>query len=172
MSIQDELKACVAKKRLVPFAPSPPISVYRPVFLVPSVNDQVVGPWDNRSDDSLSMPFVRADLEHFIMGAFVTAAFGRKPKAGFRRLSQKKRGIPIVWEMRITASKVQYRIIGMFPERDVFIGAEMWCRDLINFEEEIDKATSLWEGWFPGFSPVRSDNIHDYISENVVLLRQ
>jgi len=172
MSIQCEIKARIDEGRLVEFETIPRISIYRPVFLIPAVNDLITGPWDEQSDDANQMPYVRADLENFIANGYVSAAFGRGPRANFRRLEERKRMKPRVWEIRTMEPPPGHRLLGFFADQDVFVGVDLVPRDLIDFEAGKTRAKSTWVSLFGSHEPVVSENINDYISENVVRLRK
>lgn len=113
------------------------------------------------------MATVRADLENFVAGGHVTATFKPKPNTDLKRLRTKQND---VWEMRIQ-QPVKYRLFGFFAEQDVFVGMELWPRDEVNFEEDIEYAQNEWRNLFPHHQPLVSESINDYISEAVVLLR-
>ena len=172
MSIESEIKARVCEGRLVEFETIPKMSAYRLVFLVPEVNSQIVGPWDEKSDDVVRMPYVRADLENFIANGYINAAFERGPKANFRRLEEKKGKKPRTWEIRTMEPPPGHRILGFFSTQDVFVGVDLVPRDLIDFDADIRRAKATWFNLFGSYEPVISENIYDYISERVVRLRK
>lgn len=172
MSIRDEIERRVRDGALVAFEPNPPISWIRPVFLVPWINQQVTGPWKDRSDEAREMPEVRADLEHFVGGGNVPAAFGKRPSSVMlRRLSAPKRRAAGVWEIRTQTPRPGQRLFGFFAAPDVFVGVELLARDGIDFNAVAQESWAKWHQLFPGDKPVISENIHDYITENVVRLR-
>lgn len=167
MSICDELRTRVEEGRLVEFAPTAGIAVYRPVFLVPEVYAQII---QSHADDVVDMQYVRAELENFIGRFRVTATFKKQPKTQFRRLSVKTGKKAKVWEIRIMDSQTPYRLLGLFADRDTFVGVELLPRDSLDFENEIRRANSRWSHLFVAHEPVTSENINDYISEHVVYL--
>lgn len=171
MSIRDEIEARVGEGRLVEFATIPEMSVYRPVYLLPGVNAEIVGPWGDE-DEGVQMAYVRADLENFITNGRITTAFSRGPRSvNFRRLSERDRRRPTVWEVRTVNSRPQYRLVGLFAVQNVFIGTELVPRDDMHFEDEQRRAKATWANLFGSYEPVTSENINEYISERVVHLR-
>lgn len=169
MSIDVEIKARVGDGSLVEFQPSPGIGPYRPVFLLPEINARIISPWSDIEEDS-DMQFVQAALDNFVGGFSVTATFKKTPKTQLRRLSVKQRKQPKVWEVRINDPKPPYRLIGLFADQDTFVGTELTTREDIDFEFEIKRANSIWNRLFSSHEPVVSENINEYIADNVVYL--
>lgn len=143
MSIRDEMKARVREGRLVEYRPWASNSILRPAFLEADIGRQVLGPWQD-NEDAARMPYVRADLETFVQGKPITAAFGRRARVNFRRLERDRRGRPKVWEMRTLAPPPGYRLFGFFAETDVFVGVELQPRDAVDFKFEINRAERAW----------------------------
>lgn len=171
MSIADQVTRCCDSGTLVEFRPIAPISTLRPVYLVPEVCARIVGPWTTAEERSF-MPQVQADLENFIEGGWINATFRMRPNAYCKRLQD---GSKSVWELRTIDPAPGVRIFGMFAMKDVFIGTGMLLRSELNdcsFKEEIRNTKAKWRNILHTYAPVVSENINDYITENVVQLPQ
>lgn len=171
MSIASEISARISEGRLVEFKPFAPSSMSRLVYLTPDINDQIKGPWESGSEEEAQMPYVLADLENFALGFWVLTALGRGPKVNFRRLEVRRRKRPETWEMRTMEPPPGYRLFGFFADADKFVGLHLVSKDLVNNDEDMKHAQSKWRNLFGTFNPVVSENINDYISENVERLR-
>jgi hypothetical protein len=165
MSISDHIKQRVAEGRLVEVDPSSGSPTVRPLFVLPSVWQAIEEPQDAAS--AYEMATVRSDLEHFAMGGHVSATFKPKPNAFLKRLKTNRND---VWEIRIQRP-ARYRLFGFFADQDVFVGTEIWPRDDVDFDDDIEHARKVWLELFPHHQPLISERIHDYVSEAVVLLR-
>ncbi len=169
MSIQDEIKARLAENRLVEYEPLAPMSINRPIFLIPEVSERIVSPL---KDEAVEMAYVRADLDNFVGEGTVHLAFSAGPKnANFRRLHDKKRKSRKVWEMRTLSPKPGYRLFGLFAAQDVFVGVDLIPRDMVDFEGDISRAKNVWQKLFGTYEPLVSEDINDYVSEKLVFLR-
>lgn len=165
MSISDDIGRHVVAGKLVEFTPIDGRATLRPLFLLPEVSRCITQPWDER--DAYELATVRSDLENFVTGGEVSATFKPTPNADLKRLKTKRKD---VWEIRIQ-KPAKYRLFGFFAEQDVFVGFELWRRDDVDFEDDIEHAQKVWRQLFPHREPVIAESIHDYISEAVFLLR-
>ena len=169
MSIEDEITARIAEGRLIEFETTPPMSKYRLVYLTPELNTRIVGPWEDDDPDRIHMPEVRADLENFIVNGKITTTYRKYPNTNFKRLQDRSKQ---VWEIRTMDPNPGSRMTGFFVLTDRFIGTDLMPRDEIDFDLEINRAKACWRTLFTNYQPVVSENIHDYISTNVVHFRK
>jgi len=144
--------------------------------LTEEVNDELTSEWPEDSDEALQMAAGNQFIESFMLNYSVTASYSKSPKTDFRRLQSKSKKSPYIWEIRTgpPITKIRrvpgIRIIGAFSEADCFIGLGIEPRDTIDFEVASKRAMAKWVSLFSPYNPILSEDINDYIKENVVRL--
>jgi hypothetical protein len=89
---------------------------------------------------------------------------------------------PDVWELRVTDPSPQFRILGQFVEKDVFVATAIHNRSILRSRNRSNRARSQgWKdamhecaasfrGMFGAIRPVTGNDITAFISENYHVL--
>ena len=106
--------------------------------------------------------FVAAGLTRFVLGERVYKSF-------LKRLDPPPEEI---WEIRVTAPRPQWRLLGRFLEPDTLVLTGVFSRDALGrkgsaaWKAAIADCVRQWAVLFPGRSPHSATTIHDYVTEN------
>lgn len=184
MSIRDEIKARIHEHRLFPMqlvVPSDPVE--RTLLLSEEVNGLITGPW-RQTGLRYRAGRLRADLEEFVKGERITAClepFAAKA-AYMGRLHPTADGI---WDIRSRDPSPALRVVGLFAETNVFV-ALRWAprsvqpewtdkpplgdRDSREWRDMLVQCKADWRNLLHFYAPVIGDDIHEYISDAVILV--
>lgn len=173
----------IDEQRLFELTPTGSGSFNRAVLLGEEIRDLLM--FDSQDTVRASRCTVlRADLEHFASGKFVTCRLSpdHRKSALLARLDPPKRGI---FEIRCQEPRPGLRILGGFPCKDTFVAltwaprsvAVPWSRkkplknDAKAWRRIVKNTQKQWKDLFAEeFAPLEGDNIHDIISENFDLV--
>lgn len=157
--------------------------VARTVLISAEINALLEGPWQDRSQ-RVRCGRLRGDLEAFIKGDILTVCLTpyRARSAYMGRLDQPS---DEVWDIRSRDPSPALRVLGRFVEKDVFAAltcsprskAVSWLprpplgdRHSREWVAAISECKSEWSKLFYQYQPYRGSDVHDYISENVILV--
>jgi hypothetical protein len=77
-----------------------------------------------------------------------------------------------IWEIRVTAPRPQWRVLGRFAEPDTFVATGCFARDRLGrkgsdeWEAAIADCVAQWAALFPGLDPHTAPAIDRYVTEN------
>lgn len=177
MSIHDEINSRCAEGRLFLLEPAlPGARTDRTILMSAEVQDYVLGPWSDKEQEYRANR-LRADLDAFIEGEMISANMEdpyKKPKSTYIA-----RVDPIshdVWDIRSRDPNPGIRVLGCFSETDVFVALVWDFRENLGgpgakeWRDFIERCRAEWRKLFPTYPPPQGEDIHDYISENVILV--
>ena len=108
---------------------------------------------------------LRNVIRSFLAGYFVTVSLkgADKTKADFKRLA----GLDEIWALCSRKPKSeQYRILGRFADRDIFVGLALYHRvelgDRSNYHSIAKKIGSDWDRILPNLTSVSSQEVKSY----------
>jgi len=173
MSIRDQIRILVKDERLAflpPLLASDPIE--RCIFLAEPVKEIILGPWADE-DTEIRGKRLRAFLDQFTTGGTIEACLvPHLAKNAY--LGRLKYPRDEVWDIRSRDPKPGIRVFGRFAEQDTFI-ALRWakrapCGDKYSREwrNQIKQCKADWRNLFPAYCALSGENLHDYISRNVI----
>jgi hypothetical protein len=184
MSIRDEISARIVEGRLLLLrlvVPGDPVA--RTIVLAEEIKALIEGPW---ADSGLRYRAgrLRADLEEFVKGEQIVACLEpfKAATAYMGRLDPPEDG---AWDIRSRDPSPALRVVGMFAETDVFVALrwaprsrqQTWtpkpplgARNSREWRDMLVQCKTDWTNLFHSYRPVIGDNIHDYISTNVILV--
>lgn len=174
MSIYDEIRAGVNERRLLFLSPAlPGTLIVRKMYISNGIRDLVFGPWSEPQWEQ-RCGYLRADLDKFIEGRLLTIA--EKPYGG--KTSDMKRldaARDEVWEIRSRDPNPGLRVFGRFADRNLFV-ALTWAKRVNlhgpgsrEWRNAIEECKTEWRRLFPAYPPKTGGQIHDYLS-NIVLV--
>lgn len=175
MSIESEIAKAMAAGKL--FNIEPVVAgdpVIRTMVVSTKISKLLEGPWESETWERRGNR-LRADLEAFVKGDIITVSLTpyEHRNAYMGRLD---RPDDEVWDIRSRDPKPGLRLFGRFALQDVFIALN-WVsrrelRDVatLKWDFAILECQERWKELFPANEPIHGDNIHDYISTNVVLV--
>lgn len=184
MSITNEINRRIAEGRLFRLEPSiPGDPEIRTVLVSVEMNDLLIGRWQTETMRR-RCGRLRADLESFVIGERVTVCWepfqARNAKIGRLHPIEDE-----VWDLRSQDPKLELRVFFRFALRDVLVALTCSPRSVevpwLRRAPLKDRASSEWKSalveckaeWnklFPAHDPHSGDDIHGYISSNVVLV--
>ncbi len=175
MSICDEIRVWVNEGRLFLFIPDDPgACISRPLYLVEEIRTLVEGPWETVKDADRGGA-LRADLEHFTSGGMVSIA--KTPyRAKTALLARLDPPGDEVWEIRSRSPRPGLRVFGRFAKTDIFVALEVKSRDALggpkdrSWRDEIVRSKAHWIRLFPSYPAHSGSTVHDYISNNLILV--
>src|SRR5712692_673204 len=175
MSIYDQIQDCVGRGSLFPWRPALPFtSPVRDIFVSKSIKDFIDGPWINDSQEQRA-GHLQADLDSFIGGDNIVVSMTptKARNAYMGLLYPTSDG---VWDIRSRDPKPGIRVFGRFAEKDVFV-ALMWCERLPlgtansrEWRDVIEQCKTEWRNRFHAYQAICGDNVHDYLSNNFVVV--
>lgn len=157
MSIQDEILDRVGRHMLYPLAPQAAgATIRRALFVAEKLWSELNSPvgddaWEER------VGRLRADLEVFVTEPTIA------PKYLFLLYPARD----AVWEIRSTRDDPSLRVMGLFPEMDVFVSTNHARRDELGGwqtrEWKIVKraAVAIWRQLFPTYKPIVTTSVAD-----------
>jgi hypothetical protein len=124
---------------------------------------------------------LRADLDVYITGDPITVGGPRDKHADFKPLARTKHEVGFstheVWEFRSVDPVPAIRVFGRFARRNVFVGTHWHYRvplgefGSLEWRREIRRCKHIWNRILGSRDPLHGVNVHDYISNPVVDLR-
>jgi hypothetical protein len=184
MSIRTEIKNRCGEGRLSPLDLAiPGDRVERVILLSEELRRLISGPWKSENL-RYRCGRLRADLEEFIKGERISACLTPfKAKSAYMGLLAPP--TDGVWDVRSRDPRPALRVVGLFADTDIFV-ALRWAprsaqpewthqpplgdRDSREWRDIILQCKTDWTNLFFSYAPVTGNNIHDYISENVLLI--
>lgn len=115
-----------------------------------------------------------ATFDTFLGGRLITIG-GRNDKDAYMKFLEPEQ--EEVWEIRSIDPKPSIRVFGRFAAKNVFVATNMGFRsDLggfgsIEFRAAMTHCKRAWSRCFHTWPPHKGKSAHDYISENVIDLR-
>jgi hypothetical protein len=181
MSIHDEINHQRANEALTPLLPSVPgDSVERHMFISREIRALLDGPWPSRASE-VRCGKLRAELETFVVGHQMNVCL-RPYEAQEADMGRLDRPADEVWDFRACESP-GLRVFGRFADLDVFIALTCWprsvgipwidrpflgARDSQEWKDAITECKFEWRKMFFNYQPISGEDVHDYISENVI----
>jgi hypothetical protein len=98
-------------------------------------------------------------MNKFVEGRLITVSRDRDPPADLKKMI----GVDEIWTLAVRKPGNGRRFIGRFMERDAFVILHHVHRDDLN-EEHFQTAIEEWRRVFPGYSPLRAENLTSYLS--------
>ena len=171
MSIRPYIKECIKDGRLVRWEPliqgDPQL---RQVLLAQELYNELQE-LENHYQQKYGFARLRADVEHFIFGEYMTVAFDKDEDGLLKRLTPKNRE---VWTFRMKRPKPSIRLFGRFAYEDVFVAMNLAQRKELGpvgsfeWKNEIHICRQRWTAIFNHHKPLSGEYPHDYIKENVI----
>lgn len=167
MSIRDEIDRHVAAGVLRLLPPLVPGAQRKRTLLVTQeVWDWLSGPWQGAPGEERRFQ-LRAFLDRFTEGALINVGDNGYMKPARKRHEE-------VWWIRSRRPRPSIRVLGRFALVDTYI-LTTWgfVSDLggpksREWRDTIVRCKTEWRKLFPAHDPISSEDIHDYISENVI----
>jgi hypothetical protein len=160
MSIEDEIDDCVRRGRLFPLAPKAAgATIRRAMFVAEKLWNELNSPegdaeWEER------IGRLRADLELFVTEQVISPhyLFLLYPSAD------------AVWEIRSVRDRPSLRVLGLFPDMDVFISTNHARREELGgwqsreWKEIKRTARAVWRQLFPTYQPIVTADVGEVCS--------
>lgn len=158
---------------------SPDLDERRRILATPEVMTQIDG--RHGGTDRRLIVQLRADLDDFIGGQPITVGGPRHRHAYMKPMVRDKNhrgfGGHEVWEIRSRDPKPGIRVFGRFAQPDVFVATNLEARTMLGafgsleWRREIRRCKHAWNAIFGTRQPLVGEEINDYVSEQVVDLR-
>lgn len=167
MSICDEVRNRRTEGRLFLYSPVFPSDLCERTILLSCELHGLVQGGGATERDASRWSRVRADLDMFVMGQFISV--GQKTCCYMSRLEKPE---DEVWEVRCRDPRPGIRLFGSFAKTDTLVlltyeqRALLGDKNSVNWKHQIQKCRSEWRKLFPTYSPFTGRFPHDYISEN------
>jgi hypothetical protein len=145
---------------LYPLLPKAPgMIVNRAMFVAEGLWGMLESPegddeWEKRVAE------LQADLERFVDGQSISPEY-------LKLLYPPSEG---VWEIRSVAEKPSIRVLGLFPEKDVFIATNHALREDLGgwqsrgWKDVKRRARTVWNWLFHTFTPIITINVKELVS--------
>lgn len=166
MSIQATIATLEATGKLARYEPKSRHPPKRRLYLSATAAKDL---YDRNSAVNLSIG--RGDIEaamtQWTLGGRV---YGDRKKCRF--LCRLKAPPPEIWEMRVTAPIVRWRLFGRFAEPDTLILTKFHTRQMLGrkgspvWKAAMLACTAEWDQLFGSVLPFSGASIHDYVMEN------
>lgn len=184
MSIETEIGLLVNEGRLKLLQPALPGIAFSRCILLSDEIFKMVTTKTLDEDKAARCKALRADLEVFAMGDFVTVCLTpyKARTAYMGRLDPTQNG---VFDIRSRDPSPAIRVLGGFPMKDTFVGLSWgprskpfaWSKkkplgdtDSKEWAAAIKTTSRKWKKLFPEQAKLSGDNIHEIISSNVLLV--
>lgn len=174
MSIREQIQTALDAGWVVNLLPTlPSIPHWRVIFMTRRLSDEL----EQHLEDPTTMvraAELLATFDTFLGGRLVTIG-GRNDKHAYMKLLEPEQ--EEVWEIRSIDPKPSIRVFGRFAAKDVFVATNMGFRSglggfgSIEFRAAMTHCKREWSRCFYTWPPHKGKSVHDYISENVIDLR-
>lgn len=160
MSIRDEIRDRVDRGMLFPLLPLAKGDALLRVLLVSEGLQAVLDSPEGDAEWEQRVGELQADLERFVTEETID------PKYLFLLYPARD----AVWEIRSTGSDPSIRVLGLFPERDIFVVTNHALRkDLGGWQSRAWKdvkrlARATWRRLFAPYDPICTLNVNEVIS--------
>lgn len=173
MSIREQYKIAVNAGWLVNLLPTlPSIPHRRVIFVCRALHEEIEREW-NEPATAIRVGQLLNTLDTFLGNGLITVG-RRNDKHAYMKQMEK---VEEVWEIRSVDPKPSIRVFGRFAERDVFVATNKGFRKPLGafgspeFKRAMTTCTQEWRRCFQTWPVHTGDTVHDYLSENVVDLR-
>lgn len=159
MSIRDLIQDAVKAGELTLFKPlAPGSTIRRTLLMTRGICDFLEAEDDEEQIERCA--HLQADLERFVSGG----AIG--PKFLFLLYPASS----CVWEIRSVQPSPSIRVLGLFPERDIFIATNIALREQLGgwesraWRDVRVEAATIWRRLFLTYQPLGGAEIHDKVT--------
>lgn len=144
------------------------------------IYELVYGDWISDEWENRRMGLI-ADIDHYLQGGKISAVlpdgkkmYAHKPNAKMRLLQLPR---DEVWEFRSTHKnpEMSIRMFGRFAVKDFFIALNWEKRPYLaepespQWKKAKKTCKSEWAKLFPVYPPLKGDDLHDYLSNSVLI---
>lgn len=161
MSIMDLIRDRVQRKMLFPIIPKAPgMAPVRTMLVAEKLWELLNSPETDDEEWEQRIGELQADLERFVGEDAITPEY-------LKLLYPAREG---VWEIRSVANAPSIRVLGLFPEKDVFVATNMELRENLGgwqssaWKDVKRAAKTVWAWLFHTYQPVISTNVNDLVS--------
>jgi hypothetical protein len=161
MSIKDLIPDRVQRKMLFPLTPKARgMASVRAMFVAEKLWNFLNSPETDDEEWEQRVGELQADLERFVGNDPVTPEY-------LKLLYPAGEG---VWEIRSVSHAPSIRVLGLFPEKDVFVATNMELRENLGgwqsraWKDVKRAAKAVWGWLFHTYQPVISTNVNDLVS--------
>ena len=160
MSIRDEILDRVARRMLYPLLPEAQGEAPHRAMLLSEELWGVLDSPEGDQDWERRVGELRADLETFVIGDEI------HPKYLFL-LYPARDG---VWEIRSAGEDPSIRVLGLFPEKDIYVATNYALRELLGGWQSREWrnvkriAGAIWRWLFPTYPPMKTIDVNDVIT--------
>lgn len=172
MSILEAIEGYIPEELqlLEPLIPGTP--VLRKIYVNKKIVNLFTGPWSDELPQSRCLR-LWADLDLFTSGGRIAVCMEPfKAKSAYMGLLD-----PVsngMFDIRSRDPSPGLRVFGGFAATDTFVALtydirkDMGDRDSAEWRKARVECLALWRNLFPAYKPLTGENVHDFISTNVI----